>query len=280
MSAWLNGAVVGPDAAALLLDDRGFLLGDGVFDTLAAFNGKPFRLEDHLQRLRQNAGAIDLPVPYDDAALGQAVLAVLKAGPAEKVVAVRTTVSRGPGPRGLLPPKTDVCRPVVMIAAAVFAPPDSPAKAIISSVRRNEGALTSRIKSLSYLDNILARQEAARHGADEAIMLNNRGVVAGATAANIFIVRNKTLFTPPVEDGVLAGIARKAVFEMAATLGLSAHETSLAPEKLYEADDVFLASSLIGVRSVGQIGEHIVRDSGPGSVVLSLQESWRALTGS
>lgn len=277
MKVWLNGETVAADEARISGRDRGFLLGDGVFDTLAAFDGRPFRLKDHLARLRRNAESLGIPLPYDDKTLEAAVNEVLGSQPAAALTAVRTTVTRGAGQRGLLPPSSDECHPTVMISAAAAAVPAAPARVIVSSVRRNEGSPASRIKSLSYLDNILARQEAAIMGADEAVMLNNRGVLACATAANIFILRGRSLFTPPVEDGVLAGVARAVVLEIAGGLGLSAHETSLAPEKLYEADDVFLTNSLIGVRCVSHIGAHIVRENECSGIVQDIREAWLSL---
>lgn len=277
MKIWLNGKSVSAEESKLSCRDRGFLLGDGVFDTLAAFDGRLFRLKDHLARLRHNAQALDIPLPYDDRTLEAAMLEVVKSQPAAALMAVRTTVSRGAGQRGLLPPAADECQPTVMISASAAAVPAAPARVIVSSIRRNEGSPASRIKSLSYLDNILARQEASASGADEAIMLNNRGVLACATAANLFIVRGRSLFTPSLEDGILAGVARAVVLEIAGNLGLSAHEISLPPEKLYEADDIFLTNSLIGVRSVSHVGDHVVREGGTGGIVGDIRESWLGL---
>lgn len=239
-TVWLNSALVDSVAARIDPADRGFLLGDGVFETIAVRGGQILRLDAHGARLRQGCEVLSLPVPSVD--LGAAIRATLAAN-ALHDAAVRVTLTRGAGPRGVLPPPDT--RPTLLITAAPLPPEPPPARCIVATVtRRNEQSPLARIKSLNYLDGILARQEARDRGADDAVLLNTAGTVAEATAANVFVVRAGRVFTPAVADGALPGIARAET--LAAIEGI---ERQLTREDLICADELFLTSSL-GVRPV------------------------------
>ncbi|HYE50045.1 MAG TPA: aminotransferase class IV [Azospirillaceae bacterium] len=234
---WLDGALVPAADARIDPADRGLLLGDGLFETMRVEAGAPLRLEAHLRRLREGARLLGLPVPRTDEALADAVAAVVRAnGLAD--AAVRLTLTAGAGPRGLLRP--DPCRPTLMLAAAPLPPPPGPARLVIAAVtRRNEHSPLSRVKSLNYLDGVLAREEAKARGADDAVLLNTAGRVAEATAANLFAVVDGTLVTPPLSDGVLPGTMRAEIIR---TRG--AVERSLDVADLRRATEVFLTSAL------------------------------------
>ncbi len=238
---WVDGRIVGAGEPAIRPDDRGFTLGDGVFETMRLHRGRPHRLEAHLARLRNGASLIGLPPQPDDAALRAALdQAIAASGEDEGVV--RLTVTRGPSARGLdIDP---AARPTVVVAVAAGLPPDGPVRLRIArQVRRDGASVTSRIKALGgYLDNILARREAQTAGADDAVLLNTSGRVASASAANLFAFRNGRLVTPRIEDGILPGTLRALILETGA-----AETARLEVEDLLSAEAVLLTNSL-GIR--------------------------------
>lgn len=241
MKIWLNGAILDADSAAISPTDRGFTLGDGVFETMQARNGAPLRLDAHLARLRRGAGLIGLPLPRLDYA--GALLATLEAN-GLRDAALRLTLSRGPAPRGVLPPAEPT--PTVLISAGPL-PDLTPVRLVLAKVtRRNEFSPLSCIKSLNYLDSILARQEAAARGADDALMLNTQGRIAETTMANVFLVLNGNLVTPPLSDGALPGIMRAEVLKAGAV------EQAILPADIARAREIFITTSL-GIRSVDEV---------------------------
>ncbi|WP_431860995.1 aminotransferase class IV [Azospirillum sp.] len=259
---WLNGVLLAAEAARIAPDDRGLLLGDGLFETLRVSGGRPLRLDRHLARLRAGAEILALPVPLDDPGLAAAMDALLaRRGLSE--ASLRLTLSRGPGPRGLLPPAEPT--PTLLITAAPLPPPLPPARVVMAQgTRRNEHSPLSRIKSLSYLDGVLARQEAARRGADDALLLNTAGRIAEASAANLFLRLDDALVTPPVSEGPLPGVLRAAVLEAFPVV-----ERPVTVEDLLLAEEAFLTSSL-GVRPVIAIDGQPVGDGRPGVVATRL----------
>ena len=242
MTVWLNGRLV--DAGVIDATDRGFTLGDGLFETVRVRAGAPVFFDRHLARLRDGARVLDIPVPAADAALAEAVAALLAAeGLADGHV--RVTLTRGPAPRGVLPPASP--NPTLLVTAGPV-PAAAPARLVVAEVtRRNEMSPLSRIKSLNYLDNILARQEAARRAAEDAVLLNTAGRVAETTIANLFAVIDGVLVTPPVAEGALPGIMRGLIVER-----IGAVERPIAPSELHHADALFLSNSL-GLRPVAAL---------------------------
>jgi branched-chain amino acid aminotransferase len=210
-TVWLNGCLTPSDEARIDPSDRGFTLGDGVFETIRARNGMPFHLARHLARLVEGARILGIPVPHSETALALAIEDVLRANGLDRA-AVRLTLSRGPAPRGVLP--TGDVRPTLLITAGTLPGPLPPARVIVAQgVRRNEFSPLSRIKSLNYLDSVLARCEAAAAGADDALLLNTRGNLAEASTANLFLYVDGRWITPAVADGALPGIARGLLLE-------------------------------------------------------------------
>ena len=245
MTFWLNGAF-DDNPVAIRIDDRGFTLGDGLFETLAARDGAPAHLAAHLARLREAAAALFLPVPAGDREIADAMAGVLiRCGLDKGAASLRLTLSRGVAGRGLALPENP--RPGLLITAAALPPPPAFLSTLTASARRMEGSLTSRYKTLGYLDNIMAREEARRAGTDEALIRNSRGRLVAASAANLFIVVDAVLITPPVKEGALPGITRSRVLAAARKLGLDVVCAPLDKDLPTAATEVFLTSSLIGI---------------------------------
>jgi branched-subunit amino acid aminotransferase/4-amino-4-deoxychorismate lyase len=223
-------------------DDRGLLLGDGLFETMLAQDGALPHLTAHLDRMA--AGCAVLNLPFDRA---EAERLVRAAAPEQGRFAVRLTLTAGSGGRGLDGPAAPV--PRLFATAAASAPVTTPASLVVATTRRNEGSPASRLKTLSYLDNVLARAEAREAGADEAVMLNNRGEVACAGAANLFWIVGERLFTPRLDCGALAGITRARILA-----SRPVEEVAAGIEALEAADAVVLTNSLIGARPVSRLG--------------------------
>lgn len=256
MKLWLGDTLLDEAEARIAPSDRGFTLGDGLFETMKVKNGAIASLPAHLARLAKGAAVIGLPLPALD--LEARAAALLKANRLEDAV-LRLTLTRGSGPRGVLPPA--VPTPTLVLTAAPLPGPMPPARLVIArGTRRNERSPLSGIKSLNYLDNILARQEAATAGADDAVLLNTQDCVAETTIANLFAVIDGDLVTPPASDGALPGVMRADI------LAHGARERSLTEADLLRASELFLSSSL-GLRPVRALGN---RDLPEGTAIARL----------
>lgn len=232
-------------------DDRGFTLGDGLFETVLARSGELVWLDAHLDRLTAGCATLGLPAP--DRAEAERLMrqALVEAGLSGAQAAVRLTLTAGSGGRGLDRPAQP--QPRVAATAAAAPRPTTPARLITAAVRRNDQSPAARLKTLSYLDNVLARAEAHAAGADEALMLNTRGELACAAAANLFWIDTGRLFTPALGCGVLAGTARAQVLTIAGELGLAVCEVRSAPDALQAAEAVFITNALVGVREAAEV---------------------------
>jgi branched-chain amino acid aminotransferase/4-amino-4-deoxychorismate lyase len=230
------------------LDDRGLLLGEGLFETVLAVGGVLHALEAHLDRLA--AGCVTLGLPAPDRQEATALMVRAVAGVQAPRAAVRLTLTGGSGGRGLDRPDRPQLR--LFATASPSARPETPARVVVSAVRRNDGSPASRLKTLAYLDNALARAEARERGADEAVMLNTRGEAACAAAANLFWLTGGVLFTPALECGVLAGVARAELIAGAERMGIAVREVRAGPDDILRADACFLTNSLIGLRPVSE----------------------------
>jgi branched-chain amino acid aminotransferase len=237
-TVWFNGGLV-REPLAIEASERGLLLGDGLFETLAVINRVSVWLEDHLDRLM--AGAAALGLPADRRLIREATAEVLRTSPAAHGF-LRITLTRGSGVRGLA---AEPMQPSLLITLMpwtgklLFAP----AMLSTSSIRRNETSPASRLKTLSYIDNIIAAREAASINCDDALFLNHHGLVASTTIANIFILRDGWIATPRTSDGVLPGITRKKLLELA-----NAEERPVTLLELLDAEAVFLTNSLRLIR--------------------------------
>jgi len=237
-------------------DDRGLLLGDGLFETILWADGGSVLFEAHAARLIRGCGVLGLPPPEPDALLAAAEAAA-KSVTAPRI-AVRLTWTAGSGGRGLDRPNEPEPR---LIASAAPSPrPDRPASLITATVRRNEASPASRLKTLAYLDNVLARREARGAGAGEAQVLNVAGEVACAAVANLFWFEAEEVVTPALDCGVLDGVMRREAISIARGLGWSVREVHAARARLDQAAGLFLTNSLIGLRPVDRLDGRAVPD--------------------
>lgn len=242
---WFNGGLVdGP----LSVDprERGLLLGDGVFETVAVIGGKPVWREAHFDRLA--TAAAELGIAFDRARIGAAAATVL-GGSQSPLAALRITLTRGPAGRGLAG-GGDSPGLLVSLADMPSSALFEPVRLATSAIRRNTFAPSSRLKTLSYVDAIAAAREAAGRGADDALMLNTEGHAASSTIANLFMLRGNRLVTPDLSQAILPGIARAVVLRLTPLAGLAAEERPVAPSELLAADAVFLTNSLRLIRPV------------------------------
>jgi branched-chain amino acid aminotransferase/4-amino-4-deoxychorismate lyase len=236
------------------IDDRGLLLGEGLFETILVKAGRPVLWDAHVRRLAEGCQALDLPAP-DPEALRAAALAALAAAPWPRA-ALRLTWTGGPGGRGLDRPAAPAPR---LIAAASPAPAgEGPAALSVADIRRNAQSPLSRLKTLSYLDNVLARRQARAAGADEALMLNTRDEVCGCAAANLFWLEGDELVTPALDCGVLAGVMRAQVLDRAMSVGLHCRQARASLADLAQAQAMFITNSLIGVKRVSALDGRIL----------------------
>lgn len=262
MRIWINGELR-DGAGTVDADDRGVLLGDGLFETLAVVRGQALRLDRHLARLAHGAQVLGFPMP---AARADVDGAIRELAQGMDMGSARITLLRGPAPRGVLPPATPA--PTLMIAVHPGkVGTDAPVSAIVArTTRRNDRSPLSAVKTTNYLDSIIARREAEGAGADDAILLNTRDAVAEATAANVFSVIGGDLVTPPVADGALPGITRGRVMET-----MDVIERTLTADDLSRATEIVLTSSL-SVRPVTTLDGRPVGDGAPGPVARRLAD--------
>ncbi|TNC08420.1 class IV aminotransferase [Methylobacterium terricola] len=254
---WRDGRVQAGTVVPFDLADRGLLLGDGVFDTAMALGGTVVAEDAHLARLMASAAALGFAVDEGEARTAMRALAA-----ALPQAAIRTTVTRGTGPRGLRPPAEP--RPVLWASAAPLRPGTAFSEMSLgwSAIRRNETSPAARHKTLGYLDAVLAAKAAAEQGHDEALFLNTRAQVACAGTGNLFAVFGREVVTPSLDEGVLAGIVRGQVLALAPGLGLAPVERAIAPEELEEAEAVFVTNSLRLIAPVRRIGERDYASAG------------------
>lgn len=271
MNIWLNGKIVDEDKATIHPRDRGFLLGDGLFETMLARRGRIAFLEAHITRLTAGGNILGIPLPTSPVGLSIACEMVLEANDLieDPRASLRITLTRGPGPRGLLPP--DNPEPTLMVSAAPSPQPPASMTARLSTPRRNALSPASRLKALPYLDNLLAREEAHARGADEALMLDTSGHLACASTANIFLWEGERLVTPAEECGILPGITRAAIITLAERHGIDVAQDLIEPARLAACDGAFLTNSLIGPMPLSHINE---RELEPHRLTARLQAAY------
>ncbi len=273
MTFWLNG-VFQNQTNAIDIADRGFLLADGLFETLRIINGRPLFFERHMSRLHKSAAALKINIPFKEeiirAAIEKLVGVHVRAGSA---ASARITLTRGVGDRGLGAPSPEIARSTVLITAEEApSPAEGAAKIMVSRHRRCAASFAARHKTLNYIDNIMARMEAGEAGADDAVMLNEYGRVACASAANIFVITSDLrVVTPPLEDGALPGVVRAVLLEAATRKGVGIAESSLDADAL-QGGLCFLTNSLVGVRRARLAGRQ-AEASGAACDILNVLKS-------
>lgn len=276
---YLNGELVTSSQTKISPFDYGFLYGYGIFETMRSCNGAIFRLERHLDRLNKAAEVLGINSRLASCNLEKACYEVLQANNLADA-RIRLTVSAGEGDAV---PNPATCKgiTVFIVARKLIAPsPESYEKgfkAIISSWRRNSQSPLSRLKTACYLENILARQEARAAGADEAVILNERGLVAEGSSSNIFLVNKQVILTPSLNSGVLPGITREAVLELAQSLNIRAIETEIEPDKLQEAEEAFFTNSIIEIMPLTYIGNKPIGTGKQGAITRQVMEAYQKL---
>ena len=273
MKIYMNGKMVPEKEAKVSVFDHGLLYGDGVFEGIRAYNNRVFMLDDHVDRLYRSAQAIAMKIPMSKSQMSKAVVATCKAN-GLKDGYIRLVVTRGVGSLGLNPFTCETPQ-VIIIAAGIQLYPkklyDTGLAIITVGTMRNQTeALNPRIKSLNYLNNVLAKIEAINAGVLECIMLNPQGYVAEASGDNIFVVNGKTLRTPPSWCGSLEGITRQVVMDLAPKHGLKVKEDVLTRYDLYNADEMFLTGSAAEIISVVNVDRRTVGNGKPGPVTREL----------
>ncbi len=274
MKIFMSGTIVDEADAKVSVFDHGLLYGDGVFEGIRAYHGKVFLLEEHVDRLYESAKAIALEINMTQEEMCQAVIDTCRANDLSEGY-IRLVVTRGVGTLGLNPYLCDKPE-VIIIAAKIQLYPvelyESGLKVVtVGTVRNHPEAINPRIKSLNYLNNVMAKIEAINAGVMECIMLNPQGQVAEASGDNIFILKNGVLKTPPVWCGALDGITRRAVMRIAAEAGIPVEETVLQRYDLFTAEEMFLTGTAAEVIAVTEVDRRTVGSGLPGEVTRDLQ---------
>lgn len=274
----MNGEMVPEAEAKISVFDHGLLYGDGIFEGIRSYNGRIFELEAHVDRLYDSAKAIALEIPMTRAEMMQAVaLACRENGTTDGYI--RLVVTRGVGTLGLNPYLCKTPQVIIIAADIQLYPKELYQKGLaivtVGTIRNLSEAVNPRIKSLNYLNNILAKIEAINAGCMEAVMLNAQGAVAEATGDNIFAVRGNVLRTPPVNEGILEGITRDMVIRLAREAGYTVREERMSRYDLYTADEVFLTGTAAEVIGVVNIDRRQIGAGVPGPVTCRLEQMYR-----
>ena len=281
MKVWLDGRVMDASEARIPVIDHGFLYGDGVFEGIRVYSRRVFRLERHLERLATSALSIGLEIPGGLDAMRAVVIETVRAFGADESY-VRLIVSRGDGPLGVDPLLCPAPRVVCLVDQVQLYSAEKLARGldlVTASVRRPPpDVLDPRVKSLNYLNSVLAKREAKLRGADEALILNHAGQIAEASVANVFLVRRGVLLTPPATDGALEGVTRSTVLELATELGVPHREATVGRIDLFGADEAFLTGTGARVVAIGSLDGAPLRGSVPGPVTARIDAAFRERT--
>jgi branched-chain amino acid aminotransferase len=280
LQIYINGTYYDKENAKISVYDHGLLYGDGIFEGMRSYSGKVFRLREHMDRLYESARAICLQIPVSREQMETDVMETLRRNNLRDAY-IRLVVTRGAGSLGLDPNRTSNPQ-VIIIADHIALYPaeyyESGLKLITAATIRNHpAALSPRIKSLNYLNNIMAKIEGQQAGCVEALMLNHKGEVAECTGDNIFIVKREELLTPPKDAGILEGITRNAVLGLARSLQIPAHEQTLTRHDLLVADECFLTGSAAEVIPVISIDGRAIGDGKVGPITKKLMAEFKEL---
>ena len=275
----INGQLFAQEEAKISVYDHGLLYGDGVFEGMRSYGGKVFRLAEHLRRLYDSAKAICLTIPISVEQMTTAVNETLAANEVEDGY-IRLVVTRGAGSLGIDPNRTSDPQVIIIADHISLYPPEFYEHGLeivtASTIRNHPAALNPRIKSLNYLNNVLAKLEGLQAGCVEALMLNHKGEVAECTGDNIFIVKAGVLCTPPVEAGILQGVTRDTVIELARQGGMVVDQSPLTRHDVYVADECFLTGSAAEVIPVVKVDQRPIGAGVPGPVTARLRTAFQA----
>ena len=281
LKIYINGKLYDKENAVVSVYDHGLLYGDGVFEGIRSYGGKVFRLKEHLDRLWYSAKAIRLEIPMTREELAKAIVDTLAVN-GIKDGYIRVVVTRGAGTLGLDPNRCSDPQVIVITDLISLYPEELYRKGLeivtVSTMRNHPAALSPRIKSLNYLNNILAKIEGLQAGCIEALMLNHKGEVAECTGDNIFLVRGGKLLTPPIDACILEGVTRDAVMELARGAGIDVREITLTKHDVYIADECFLTGSAAEVVPVVKVDSRTIGDGTPGPITRDLAARFHKLT--
>ena len=282
MKVYINGKFYDNNNAKISVFDHGLLYGDGVFEGIRAYNRLVFKLREHIDRLYESAHSIMLKVPLPREQLIKAVILTLKENNLKDAY-IRLVVTRGEGDLGLDPRKCAGHATIIIIADRIAIYPEKVYRqgleiVTVPTVRNLPEALNPQIKSLNYLNNILAKIEAINANCDEAIMLDSLGYVAECTGDNIFIVKHNELYTPPQCMGTLRGITRDAILELARKNKILVHEHVITRHEVYISDECFLTGTAAEIIPVVKVDGRVIGSGKPGKLTLSLTKKFRELT--
>lgn len=281
MKVYIDGKLVEKNEAKISVFDHGLLYGDGVFEGIRSYNGLVFRLNEHIDRLYESAHAIMLKIPLSKNQLLETVIEVLKANKLADAY-IRLVVTRGDGDLGLDPRKCKKPSIIIIADKITLYREELCQKGLelitVPTQRNVPEALNPQIKSLNYLNNILAKIEATNAGAEEAVMLNIHGYVAECTGVNIFIVKRSRLFTPPTYVGILKGITRQVVMDIATRLKIETHEEVLTRHDLFNAQEMFLTGTAAEIIPVAKVDGRVIGQGKPGTLTLKFMNEFRKLT--
>ena len=278
----VNGMVTDAEHATVSALDRGFLFGEGVYETLRTYNRRPFLLERHLDRLRGSAGHLSLTVPLDDVGYAERIAETVAAvSDKQTELYIRLLVTRGVGDLTYDPNSCPDPTAVIIVRPYTGSSAELDEKGITvvrsSIVRNHPAALNPIIKSNNLLNNALAMQEAIKAGAAEALMCNYRGEVAECAQSNIFMVRDGVVLTPRLDTGLLEGVTRNFVFEVGSAAGITVREAVIQPDELAAADEVFITGTTREILAVTTLDTTPVRDGWPGPVTKALSKKFREM---
>jgi branched-chain amino acid aminotransferase len=278
---YINGKLYDKADAKISVYDHGLLYGDGVFEGIRIYDGKIFRLKEHVDRLFESARAINLQIPLSSPQMMEAIQSTVTAN-AKKNGYIRPIVTRGTGTLGLDPRKTTDPQVIVIVDDISLYPPELYENglelATVSTIRNHPNAVNPRIKSLNYLNNILAKIESIQAGCLEALMLNHKGEVAECSGDNVFLAKHGILKTPPADAGILEGITRRAVIELAKKAGIHVLEASLTRHDVYIADECFLTGTAAEVIPVVKCDGRTIGTGKPGPITRQIREGFVQLT--
>jgi branched-chain amino acid aminotransferase len=277
---YINGKLFDKADAKVSVYDHGLLYGDGVFEGIRVYEGKVFRLREHIDRLYESGRHIKLEIPMSREQLADAVVSTVQANNKQNGY-IRLVVTRGAGYLGLDPRKTSDPQIIIIVDDISLYPPELYENgmdiATVATIRNHPNALNPRIKSLNYLNNILAKIEAIQAGCMEALMLNHKGEIAECTGDNIFLVKRGTLRTPSVEAGILEGVTRNAVIELAQQAAIPVQEMPLTRHDVYAADECFLTGTAAEVIPVVKCDGRPIGTGKPGPITRQIRERFQQL---
>ena len=283
LQIYLDGKIVPESEAKISVLDHGLLYGDGVFEGIRIYNGRVFRLTEHLVRIYESAKSICMTIPLTFEELEKATLDTVAANGLREGY-IRLVVTRGGGPLGLNPYQCPVASVIIIATSITLYAPEKYTNGLTmvtcATRRPAPAALSPQVKSLNYLNNVMAKIEAIQGGGEEGVMLNEQGYVAECTGDNIFIIKNGVVYTPPISSGALDGITRHAALELLKEMGVQVHEVMMTRHDIFVADECFLTGTAAEVIAAVVLDRRSIGNGKPGPITTKLVEKFKALVNS